>query len=185
MMVKTQTTLIIALLCLFSSVHAVTLFESPGERKLGLGISLGLAGGGVSVFDLKNFMEYSATMHNYRDDVQGKDVYEGTDAHLHARRFFKKKVGGWYYGGFLHRTVLIGQLKNKHQKVEQVKTGVGLELGYTSRKLFRTKRLYWGAGVGVSHYIGAKETDIFKDDDLLNDSDIGFFLDFLRVGAVF
>lgn len=172
-------------LCLFSSAQAAPILEQPSDRKLALGISLGYGGFGLSVFDINRFMEYSATSYSYESSNLGKDDYEGADTHLHVRRFFKPQNGGWYYGAFLHRTRLNGLLKDKHKNAEQSKTGVGLEFGYTASRLLKTKRLYWGAGLGISRYIGAKETDIFKENDLKNDSDVGYFLDFIRIGAVF
>lgn len=172
-------------LCLLSSAQAAPILEEPSERKLALGISFGVAGLGLSVFDIHRFTEYSITLESYESSDLGNDYYEGADAQLHARRFFKQQNGGWYYGAFLHRTRLNGRLKNKHKTAEQIKTGIGLELGYTASRLLKTKRFYWGAGLGISRYIGAKETDIFNDSDLKNDSEVGYFLDFIRLGAVF
>ncbi len=177
---------LIVLLLLFVSSCSCKAVELENTRieNVGLALSLGTAGLGASVFSLRHHAELAATFIGYGDDY-GSNKSEQSDARLHLRHFFKERMDGWYYGGFVQRSELSGKLRNQHNNAEQSKTSLGLEVGYLSFSVIGHRDLYWGVGAGASYYLGADEQDIFESDDLPGDSPTSVFFDLIRVGAVF
>ncbi len=160
------------------------------EGKQGIGISYGLLGGaGVSYFDKIQNSEILGAVMGFSDDVYEEDYdanKKQSELHisLHYRKFFKPRIGGFYYGGFARYTKLEGKLKNEHNRATQLKFGVGAEVGYTSFNLLDYPGLYWSSGIGMGAYVSG-EHEIFENDEMLGDFPIVMHLDIIRIGYLF
>ncbi len=178
-----------SILLIFLSIGILNASELH-EDKQGFAISYGLLGGlGVSYFDKAHNSEILLSFMSFSDDIYDKSYEENkeeSELHLslYYRKFFKERVGGFYYGGFVRLTQLDGKLKNEHKRATQVKFGVGGEVGYTSFNLLHYPGLYWGSGLGVGMYLGGKH-EIFENDDMLGDMQGVLHLDLIRIGYVF
>ena len=179
-----KTTLFVLLTC-----GILNAGELSVERQC-FGISYGVLGGaGVSYFDKSQKSEISAFVMSYSDDIYEESYEknkEQSELHLslHYRKFFKDRVGGYYYGGFARYSKLEGKLKNEHNRATQSKFGIGGEIGYTSFNLLDYPGLYWGSGLGLGMYVSG-EHEIFEKDDMLGDVRGVFHLDIIRLGYVF
>ncbi len=178
------------IILIFFFVFGIAHAGELSEKKKGVALSYGLMGGAaISYFNkAQNSEIFGAVMH-YSDDIYEKDYdadKEQSELHisLHYRKFFKEKVGGYYYGGFARYSKLDGKLKNEHNRAKQSKLGVGVEVGYTSFGLLDYPDLYWNTGIGIGGYISG-DHEIFEDDEMLGDAPIVAHLDLIRIGLVF
>lgn len=160
------------------------------KKKQGIALSYGLMGGAaVSYFDKERNSEVFGAVMNFSDDTYESDYdanKKQSELHisLHYRKFFKERVGGYYYGGFARYSKLEGKLKNEHSRATQSKVGIGTEVGYTSFGLLNYPSLYWSTGLGIGVYLSG-EHEIFEDDDMLGDIPMVVHLELIRIGFVF
>jgi len=164
--------------------HADTL-----KKENSLGISYGLMGIELSYFNKKHNSELTALVMYFSDDEYEENYDPNKDeselhGSIHYRKFFKPKIGGWYYGGFARITKLEGKLKNEHSRATQTKVGIGAEVGYTSFNLLGYSGLYWNVGFGIGPYL-SQDNELFERDDMLGDAAAAVHMDIIRLGYVY